>query len=120
MEGQDAELREYISQMLLMISTGNDQVDQTNIELVATNIHDKAMQIHKEFKGTLEKNLKELKNELKKTKDEEIIQLLLFKQEHLVEILMQADEEPSKQHTVEYLQRLRAEFLLEVANGKSH
>ena len=43
MESQDVELREYISQMLLMISTGNDEVDQANIELVATNIHTKAL-----------------------------------------------------------------------------
>jgi len=100
MESQDAELREYISQMLLMISTGNDEVDQANIELVATNIHTKALQMHKEFKVTLENNLKELKKEIKKTKDEEFKELLLLKQVHLVELLAQANEEPSKDHTV--------------------
>lgn len=119
MESQDVELREYISQMLLMISTGNDEVDQANIELVATNIHTKALQMHKEFKVTLENNLKELKKEIKKTKDEELKELLLHKQEHLVELLAQADEEPSKDHTVQYLQRLRQEFLAEVAKGKN-
>ena len=56
--------------MLLLISTGNEKADMTNIELVASNIQDKALQMHKEFKITLGNNLKELKNEIKKTKDE--------------------------------------------------
>lgn len=73
MDNQDAELREYISQMLLLISTGDNKAYQTNIELVATNIHNKAMQMHKEFKVALENNLKELNKEIKKTDNEKFL-----------------------------------------------
>ena len=118
MQNQDAELKEYISQMLLLISTGNEKADMTNIELVASNIQDKALQMHKEFKITLGNNLKELKNEIKKTKDESFKQILLDKQLHLVELLAKADEKPSKEHTVQYLKKLRLEYLAEVAKGK--
>ena len=70
--------------MLLLISTGDDKADFLNIELVATNIHNKAMQMHKEFKEALENNLKELNKEIKKTDNDKFLQVLLQKQEHLV------------------------------------
>ena len=43
---EEAELQEYISEMLLLISSGDDEVDSANIELVADNIHTKAVEMH--------------------------------------------------------------------------
>ena len=41
-DGQ-TELMSYISEMLVLISTGDDVADLANIELVANNIHQKAV-----------------------------------------------------------------------------
>ena len=40
-------------------------------------------------------------------------------QNRLTDILAQIDQEPSKEETVEYLKKLRSEFLAEVAKGKN-
>ena len=68
---EEAELQEYISEMLLLISTGDDEVDLANIELVADNIHTKAVEMHNQLKKHLEANQKQVSKEIKKSKEEE-------------------------------------------------
>lgn len=67
---KQAELENYICEMLLMISTGDDELDMQSIEVVAVNIHTKAVQMHKEYQKHLELNQKALKKEIKKTSEE--------------------------------------------------
>ena len=42
---ENEELKAYISEMLLLISTGVESVDMDNIEMVAENIYAKSVQI---------------------------------------------------------------------------
>ena len=67
---------EYISEMVLLISTGNEDVDNENIELVAENIHTKAVQMHKEYVSLLEANLKDLNKRISKADVSEKTELL--------------------------------------------
>ena len=55
--------------MLLLISTGDDEVDLANIELVADNIHTKAVEMHNQLKKHLEANQKQVSKEIKKSKE---------------------------------------------------
>ena len=55
---------EYIGEMVKFISTGNEDIDNPNIEIVAENIHAKAIQMHKEYLTHLEANLKELNKKI--------------------------------------------------------
>ena len=55
---------EYIGEMVKFISTGNEDIDNPNIEIVAENIHAKAIQMHKEYLSHLEANLKELNKKI--------------------------------------------------------
>ena len=59
-EAQNAELKEYISEMVLMISTGKEEVDKANIDVVADGILAKSLQVHAEYIQQLERNLEEL------------------------------------------------------------
>ena len=43
MEEKNAELLQYISEMVLIISTGDEEADQASIELVAESIHSRAV-----------------------------------------------------------------------------
>ena len=42
------ELRLYISDLLLIISTGDEEADMANIEMVADNVHAKTVQVQEE------------------------------------------------------------------------
>lgn len=53
---QNEELQEYISEMLLLISTGDEEADMANVELISENIHTKAVQIHSEYQNVLKEN----------------------------------------------------------------
>ena len=52
-EGDLQELRKYISEILLLISTGVESADMANIELAADNIYAKQSNILSEYKKTL-------------------------------------------------------------------
>lgn len=56
-ENENQELLEYIGEMVQLISTGKDEVDQQNIELIAGNIHAKALQMHKEYVAVTQASL---------------------------------------------------------------
>ena len=43
MEEKNAELLQYISEMVLIISTGDEEADQASIELVAESIYSRAV-----------------------------------------------------------------------------
>ena len=47
------ELLEYISEMLNMISSGDDTIDAASIEVVADTVHARAIQLHAEYRKLL-------------------------------------------------------------------
>lgn len=110
---------EYISEMVQLISTGNDEVDQQNIELVAENILAKALQMHKEYVAVIEANLKELNKKIGKMRSasEEMTELL-EQQAESVSLLEQSKKTPKKEEVIEYLNNLRQLYLDEVAKGR--
>lgn len=59
-EQNNTELIEYISEMLKLISSGKDDIDNHHIDLVAENIHAKALIMHSEFMSFLKASLKEV------------------------------------------------------------
>ena len=40
---------QYISEIVIFISSGNEDIDFPHIDLVSINIHMKAVQMHKEY-----------------------------------------------------------------------
>ena len=42
--------------MLLLISSGDEEADMANVELISENIHTKAVQIHEEYQKVLQDN----------------------------------------------------------------
>ena len=42
---EQEELKAYIIEMLLLITTGDEEADMANIEMAASNIHTKSIQI---------------------------------------------------------------------------
>ena len=44
--------------MLLLISTGEDEVDRANIELIAENVYTKTIQMHNDYVKQLAENAK--------------------------------------------------------------
>ena len=50
--------------MIQLITTGNEDVDNPNIVLLAKNIHRKAVFMHKEYVAHLEANLKEFNKKI--------------------------------------------------------
>ena len=108
---------EYISEMVQLISTGNEDIDNPNIEMVAENIHHKAVQMHKEYLALLEANLKELNKKISKASAEEKTDLL-EQQAEIVSLLEQSKKAPKKEEVIEYLHNLRTLFLAEVEKGR--
>ena len=64
-EEQQMELLEYISEMLNLISSGDDTVDAASIEVVADTVHARAIQLHAEYRKLLQANRKHLLKEIK-------------------------------------------------------
>ena len=58
------ELRLYISDLLLIISTGDEEADMANIEIVADNVHAKTIQVQEEQKKLLELTTEEIRRKL--------------------------------------------------------
>ena len=58
------ELRLYISDLLLIISTGDEEADMANIEMVADNVHAKTVQVQEEQKKLLELTTEEIRKKL--------------------------------------------------------
>ena len=58
------ELREYITEMVLLISSGDEAADEAAIDMAAHNIHAKSVQVFEEYKASLKASLKEIKDEL--------------------------------------------------------
>ena len=58
------ELRLYISDLLLIISTGDEEADMANIEMVADNVHAKTIQVQEEQKKLLELTTEEIRRKL--------------------------------------------------------
>lgn len=103
-----------------MISTGDEEVDMQSIEVVAENIHTKAVQMHKEYQKHLEFNQKALKKEIKKSQEHEQQSYLLGQQTQIKKLLEQSGEDPpSKEKVVEFLKTIRIQFLAEVAKGRT-
>mmetsp|Transcript_4912 Transcript_4912/g.6005 ORF Transcript_4912/g.6005 Transcript_4912/m.6005 type:complete len:88 (+) Transcript_4912:145-408(+) len=50
---ENTELRDYISEMLLLITTGVESTDMANIEIVADNIHTKTVHVWVQYKATI-------------------------------------------------------------------
>ena len=72
------ELRLYISDLLLIISTGDEEADMANIELVADNVHAKTVQVQEEQKRMLELVQAEIRKKLMSdTYNEEETKLLV-------------------------------------------
>ena len=119
LDDSQIELREYIGEMLLLITTGDEDVDMANIEMIADNIHAKAVQVHTEYQKHLKENKKVLDKELKKSskKDDEAVQELSEHRDAIADLLNDMEEAPSREKVVEYLKNLRTEFLKQVAEG---
>ena len=72
------ELRLYISDLLLIISTGDEEADMANIEMVADNVHAKTVQVQEEQKRMLELVQAEIRKKLMSdTYNEEETKLLV-------------------------------------------
>ena len=89
LEAENDELMEYISEMLMMISSGEENADLANIELVADNILAKSVQVHSEFKKSLQASLKELDKEMRKcdAADAAKMDIMLKQKVRLIELL---------------------------------
>ena len=57
--------------MLVLITTGDDEKDAENIEMLADNIHQKAAQMHADYLKQLKINDKGLAKEIKKSEPEQ-------------------------------------------------
>ena len=116
-EEQQMELLEYISEMLNMISSGDDTIDAASIEVVADTVHARAVQLHAEYRKLLQANRKHLLKEIKQKNrnsanvDESAAQGL----ESIVE--EEKSEPPKREHIVNFLWTVRAEFLAEINSG---
>lgn len=112
------ELREYITEMVLLISSGDEAADEAAIDMAAHNIHAKSVQVFEEYKASLKASLKEIKDELlKQGTDESRASQLVDQQVRLSELLAEFDQPPDREETVQYLKNLRAEFMAKVAEG---
>lgn len=89
-----------------------------NIELVSTNIYAKALQMHQEYKKLLEHNHKELKKEIKKAETQQKTGMI-DQQTQITSLLEQSSEPPTREAVIQFLTKLRTEFLEQVAEGKT-
>ena len=55
---------QYISEIVMFISSGNEDVDYPNIDLVSINIHMKAVCMQREYVAHLQAQLKELNKKI--------------------------------------------------------
>ena len=58
---QNEDLVDYIGEILRLISSGKEDADMHHINLVAENIHSKALALHKEYISYLKNCRKEVK-----------------------------------------------------------
>ena len=65
LDEQNEELVGYMSEMIKLISSGKEDVDQAHLKLASENIHAKALVMHKEYVCYLEICLKEVNERIR-------------------------------------------------------
>ena len=86
-----------------------------HINLVAENIHSKALPLHKEYISYLKSCQKEVKKQLSLAAAQNREEIELVEQQSEIASLIEKNKQkPTKEEVVEYLKAMRREFLIEI------
>ena len=104
----------------MIITTGDEEVDRQNINLISENIYGKAFQLHQVSHEYLDKCHKTLEQKIKEEKIIEKRERLIESKDNIaIQLEQHSRDPPTRQDVISLLTDLRKTFLDEVANGKS-